>query len=70
MKKHLMNQMNPMNLFRGLRYIKKYFLSVMGCTGSFLGSFRYISLFFGSFTLVSIKKLLKIDSLDVSNVHG
>ena len=34
----LMNQMNPMNLFRGLRYIKKYFL----CMGGKLAHFRFI----------------------------
>lgn len=70
MEKHLMNQMNPMNLLGGRRYIKKYFLSMRGCIGLFIGTSRYIGLFFGSFTLISINKLLKIDSLDVSNVLG
>lgn len=70
MKKHLMNQMNLMNLFSTPMCIKKIFFDMWAGIGLFLGTSRFIGLFCGCFTLISINKLLKIGSLDVSNVYG
>lgn len=70
MKNRTMNQMNQMNLSRGLKYIKKYFFDLRVCTASILGSFRFIGRFFGSLTLFSINILLNISTLDVSNECG
>ena len=70
MKNDSMNQMNPMNLLQGSMTIKKFFFDLWVLDGCILGSFRYIWLFLGFFTLFSINKLLNISSLNVSNVLG
>ncbi len=70
MKNPLMNQMNPMNLFQGIRYIKKYFFDVRGGLWRFLGSFTIIGAVLARFDLININKLIFISSLDEPNVLG
>ena len=60
MKNLLMNQMNPMNLLRGVWYIKKYFSMQRGSLGQFFGSFGFIGLFLAHFDIININKLIFI----------